>query len=169
MKKIKIGFDIDGVIVAGPPFVPKSLLEYLVRSHQTKRLAYRFPKSKIERFIRWLSHHPFFRPAIKKNIKLIKNLAQNKDYQLYIISSRYSFLVGRTKQWFAFHRIDGYFKRIILNRQNVQPHLFKEKEIKRLALDFFIEDDPFLAKYLRQRIKNTKIIHPDEDLKFFLT
>jgi hypothetical protein len=64
-EKIKIGFDLDGVIIGKPPFMPKYLMERLVRK-KGYGLVYRFPKSKIEKYIRWLSHFPLLRPPIKK-------------------------------------------------------------------------------------------------------
>jgi len=45
-KLICIGLDLDGILVDKPPFVPKRLLEWLVRSHRTEKLAYRYPQQK---------------------------------------------------------------------------------------------------------------------------
>ena len=106
-KKIKIGFDLDGVIIDKPPIVPRFLLEKLVRQNMNKHLAYRYPSSEIERQIRILSHHPIFRPPIQKNVSIIKQLYKSKDYKLYVVSSRYSFLKKRTEQWKCFYCNDS--------------------------------------------------------------
>src|SRR4030042_5821855 len=118
-EKIKIGFDLDGVIIGKPPFVPKYLMERLVRK-KDHGLAYRFPKSKFERCVRWLSHFPLLRPPIKKNIKLIHELYRSKNYELFVVSSRYSFLEGRTKEWFKYYRLRDLFKEIYINLKNEQ-------------------------------------------------
>ena len=101
-KKIKIGVDLDGVIIGKPPLVPKKFLEYLFKGkRKNSRLHYRFPKSKLEQKIRILSHYWFLRPPLKKNLDQIKKLLKNKKYEVFFVSSRYSFLKNKTKQWFA--------------------------------------------------------------------
>ena len=40
--------------------------------------------------------------------------------------------------------------------KNEQPHLFKEKMIKKLQLDYFFDDDPLSYDYLKNKIKSTK-------------
>jgi uncharacterized HAD superfamily protein len=158
----KIGFDLDGVIINKPPFIPAFLMEFLVRAHNNKDLSYRFPKTKLEKLVRWVSHHPIFRPPIKKNINLIHELYKNKNYELYVVSSRYSFLDKRTKQWFDYYCLDGLFKKIHINLKNEQPHLFKEGMIKKLNLDVFIDDDLLLLNYLKKREKKVKLLYMED-------
>ena len=85
-KKIRIGFDMDGVIVGKPFFVPKNLLEWLVRSHSHSKTNYRFPNFKTEAWLRRKSHHWFLRPPMKKNLQVIKNISEKKNIKIYIIS-----------------------------------------------------------------------------------
>jgi len=162
-KVIKIGFDLDGVIINKPPFVPMFVMDLLVRSRRNKGLSYRFPNTKLERFVRWFSHSPVFRPPIEKNINLIHELYKNKNYELYVVSSRYSFLDKRTKQWFDYHCLDGLFKKIHINLNNEQPHKFKEKMIKKLDLNVFIDDDLPLLNYLKSRIKNIDLLYMEDN------
>ena len=164
-EKIKIGFDLDGVIIGKPPFMPKYLMERLVRK-KDHGLAYRYPESKFERRIRWLSHLPLFRPPINKNIKLIHELYKSKNYELYVVSSRYSFLEGRTKEWFKFYRLRGLFKEIHINLKDEQPHIYKEKMIKKLKLNVFIDDDVLLLKYLKSKLKTTDLLYIDNHKDF---
>lgn len=156
-KIIKIGLDLDGVIIDKPPIIPKSLLEWLVRSHKSRRLAYRYPRFVLERALRWLTHHPFFRPPIKENLELIKKFKRN-SYQLYVISGRYSFLEGRTKQWLHHYHLENYFEGVFINLKNEQPHLFKEKKIKELDIDLFIDDDLPICEYLSPKFLDKKIV-----------
>lgn len=163
MKVIKIGLDLDGVIIDKPPLVPKKLLEWLVRSYKNKGLAYRYPISRFEQLIRWLSHHPLFRPPIRENLEFIKKIAKKKKYKLYLISGRYSFLEDRTWQWLRKHKVENLFEEIFINLKNEQPHLFKEKMIKNLKIDIFIDDDLPLASYLSQAIPKTKTFCLDQE------
>ena len=50
MKKIRVGFDLDGVIVDSPFLVSKGMIEKLVKTNSG--VEYRFPKSKAEQLIR---------------------------------------------------------------------------------------------------------------------
>ncbi|MFH1560958.1 MAG: hypothetical protein ABID04_00020 [Patescibacteria group bacterium] len=167
MTRVKIAFDLDGVLVGKPFFVPKALLELLVRSPKQGAKKYRFPKSKIEILIRKLSHHWFFRPPLKNNLKVTKRLCQNPKIEAHIISGRYSFLINRTRSWAKKHQLDSLFKSININLDNQQPHLFKEKMLGQLAIDYFFDDDPITVDYLKKSQLKTKIylVKKDDDQK----
>jgi len=156
-KKIKIAFDLDGVIIDKPPFISKRLLERLFRGKKEKKLHYRFPKSKLEIFIRKLSHFYLFRPPIKENIKFIKKLAKNKKYELYVVSGRYSFLRPETDIWLKKCGLVGVFKEIYINGKDEQPHLFKERKLEEVKADIFIDDDSLLADYLAEKNIDAKV------------
>lgn len=147
-QKIKIAFDLDGVIIDKPPLIPKKLIEWLFRGNWEGELHYRFPESKFEQRIRKLSHFYLFRPPIKKNIEFIKELAKNKSYKLYIISGRYSFIKAETENWLKKRKIAEMFDRVYLNLNDEQPHLFKERILAELMVDIFIDDDELLTDYL---------------------
>jgi glycosyltransferase involved in cell wall biosynthesis len=156
---IKIGIDLDGVIIGKPPLIPRRLIEWLYRSSTNKKLSYRFPNTKVEVFIRWLSHHPLFRPPIKKNLKFIRELSKDKKYKLYAISSRYSFLQERTRQWFENYSLNGVFEQIFLNIKDEQPHLFKERVLKKLKPQMFIDDDLLTVEYLKAETEKMTVQH----------
>lgn len=164
-KHIRIGLDLDGVLVDKPPFVPKRLLEWLVRGHKNKRLTYRYPALRFERWLRWFSHHPIFRPPIRENLEFIKKISKKKEYELYLISGRYSFLEDRTWKWLRRYQIDGLFEQVSINLADEQPHLFKEKAIKDLKINFFIDDDLPLAKYLANSTPRVEIFCFDQKRK----
>lgn len=150
--KIRVAFDLDGVIIDKPPLIPKKLIEYLFRgNNDIEKLHYRFPKTKLEILIRKLSHFYLFRPPIKENIDFIKNLAKNPDYELYIISARYSFLKDETAAWLKKRKIDHLFKELIINLEDKQPHLYKEEKLKEIKPVAFVDDDWLLADYLVNR------------------
>jgi phosphoglycolate phosphatase-like HAD superfamily hydrolase len=156
-KKLRIVFDLDGIIVDKPPLIPKKVLEWLFRGNVDNHLHYRFPRSKIEQIIRKLSHFYLFRPPIKENIAFINRLAQKPGYELYIVSGRYSFLKKETANWLGKRGLNSVFKKVYLNKSNDQPHLFKEEVLKDLKADIFVDDDEALCDYLAQKLKATKI------------
>lgn len=152
---MRVGIDLDGVLVGGPPFVPSWLLELLYRGPKDKKLHYRIPDSQAEIWIRRLSHNPFFRPPISKNIEKLKNM--NKD-ELFLVTSRFSFLQDKTKNLLQFYGLNKYFKDIVLNLGNEQPHIFKQKTIEKLKLDVFIDDDKDLVSFLKKELPKVKFL-----------
>ena len=166
-KIIKIGIDLDGVIINKPFFIPKTLIEWLYRARHNHGKKYRFPKSKIEVWLRKASHYWLLRPPMKKNLQAIREMAKKKNIQIYIISGRYNFLKEKTKQWSKKHKINGLFKNIFLNTKNQQPHLFKEKMAKKLGLGYYFDDDPITVNYLKKKIKKTKILLIRKDGELF--
>ncbi len=162
-KKVRIGFDLDGVIIGKPFFVPERIMEKLVRQKMDHKLLYRFPQSSFERKIRYFSHCPLLRPPITKNIKLIQEISKSKKYELFVVSGRYSFLKYRTREWFSYYKLRKPFKEIYINLKNEQPHLFKERMIKKLKLNVFIDDDQPLLRYLQRKLNNVKLLHTDDN------
>jgi len=160
-KKIKIAFDLDGVIIDKPPFIPKSLLEWLFRGGTGDIFSCRYPTCKVDQLLRKISHFYLFRPPIKKNITFLKKLSKNKQFEFFVISSRYSFLTNETKNWFQKREIDGLFKKIYLNTNDLKPYLFKEKILKELKPDIFIDDDKEIISYLKEKIPHVRFYYFD--------
>jgi len=158
-EKIKIAFDLDGVIIDKPPLIPKRLLEWFFRGNRAnkKDLHYRFPRLKLEQLIRKISHIYFFRPPISQNLYFLLNLAKNPQYELYIVSGRYSFIEKETYSWLKKRKIDQLFKKVFLNLNDRQPHLFKEETLKKIKADFFVDDDELLTGFLTKQLKDKKI------------
>lgn len=154
-RKQRIGIDLDGVIVGKPLFIPKILIEWLFKGCRPG-LHYRFPHTELEKQVRRWSHFYLFRPPLKKNIEMIKKIKEKRNCELYLISSRYSFLQKQTEIWLKKRKINGLFKEKIFNLQDLPPHQFKEKELKRLKIDIYFEDDPVIVNYLNQRLSQNR-------------
>lgn len=164
-----IGLDLDGIIIGRPPGIPKSVIEYLYRDHSKKDLSYRFP-CLWEQKLRRLSHLPEVRPPIWKNLKIIKNLRQRrirlgrkKNYQLFVISGRFSFLEDLTFAWLNKYQTRECFQEIYLNKNNLQPHIFKEKMLKKIKVDLFIDDDFDTVVYLASRFPQIQFYYYTEN------
>lgn len=159
-KKCRIGFDFDKVFVSYPPLVPNFVIDFLYRHSfslgfdNNNALSYRFP-GKIEQRIRILSHNPIFRHPIKNNLDSLDRISKTIPCELYLISSRFSFLKQRTQEWVTKNNIKLYFERLYFNYKDLQPHIFKDQVIKKLKLDEFIDDDLDLILFLS--IKNPSV------------
>lgn len=159
-----IGFDFDKVFINYPPFVPYFLVDFLYKGRsvfenkptRTTNLHYRFP-GYYEQLLRILTHHPILRNPITENINYLKKITKLKKNKTYLVSSRYSFLRDRTEKIIDKYSLEKYFDGIYFNYENIQPHIFKEKTIKKLRIEVYIDDDLHLAMYLARKIPSLKI------------
>ena len=102
----------------------------------------------------------------EEQIELLRRLHDSKRFQMFAVTSRYSFLKKRTKQWFDHYKMNGIFEKIYINEKDEQPHLYKEEAIKKLQLDLFIEDDPLILDYLKRQIKDVDFVFVEDLNKY---
>lgn len=162
---MNIGFDLDKVFIDYPPFVPTKLIDRFYKKRDNGILLYRIP-GKIEQKIRMGTHLPLLRPVIKENYNELKKIAKEK-HNLYLISSRFSFLKKRTDELVKKQKFNIIFKKLFFNYNDQQPHEFKNEVIKKLKLDKYIDDDLSLIKYVAKYNKNTHFfwLNPVENKK----
>lgn len=147
---MNIGFDLDGVFIATPPFVPDRVINFFYRKQHTKKLAYRLP-SRLEQMVRIATHIAPLRPTIDENIRFVAKFAKKNKHKRYIISGRFSFLETMTKRLIKKNNFDDYFHETHFNFQNIQPHIFKHQQIKKHEIDIFVDDDLPLITYLSEK------------------
>ena len=70
----------------------------------------------------------------------------------------------RTSEWFVYYGIDGLIEDIKLNTKDEQPHKFKEKMIKKLKQNVFIDDDMLLLEYLKGKVKGVDLLYFDRSV-----
>lgn len=151
---MNIGFDLDKIFVNLPPLVPAKIIDWLYKEKTNHELKYRMP-SRLEQVIRIFSHYPAFRPPITKNLKYVQSLIPANKNKYFLISSRFSFLKKRTNNLIKKHNFNKIFNAMYFNYSDEQPHEFKDKTIKKLGLDIFVDDDLQLLEYLTD--KNPKV------------
>jgi hypothetical protein len=146
---MKIGFDFDKIFVNYPVFLPETLVNFLYKNHNGK-LSYRIP-GRLEQRIRIFTHNPTFRQPIKKNMQVLENLASDPNQELYLISGRFGFLKQTTENWINKYSIHSLFKELHFNFENEQPHLEKDRIIKKIGIQKFVDDDNDLLTYLAKK------------------
>lgn len=156
MKTLRIGFDLDGVLVDKPPLIPRWFLGWLFKG-SCRRLNYHCPPPGWNRKLRIWSHQPWLRPPLKVNIAYVQKLAKQQNTKLFLISSRYSFLAKPTNKLLTRRGLGEVFDRVILNRKNEPPHLFKRRALEKLALNYYFEDDPEMVGYLQKNLPRLKV------------
>lgn len=165
---MRIGFDLDKVLVEHPPLIPDLMIEKLYKKKHNGELLYRIP-SRPEQIIRLASHYPLFRPPMRENLNFIKSLTQ-KNHHLFLISGRFGFLKHQTQELVEKYEFDKIFEKMFFNFENEQPHHFKNTVLQKLSLDVYVDDDIHLLKYVAS--ENTKTLffwlHPNSDKKTLL-
>lgn len=147
-----IGLDLDGVLVGLPPFTSATVIETLYKDQKSDKLKYRFP-GPLEQKVRRLSHLPFVRPPIKNNCDIVYK--DSEKYDLFLVTGRFKFLEDLTMKWLQKYNLYSCFKKIYINVNNMQPHIFKSETIAKLKLSSYIDDDFDSIMYCATRNKKT--------------
>lgn len=148
---MNFGFDLDRVLVDYPPLVPPNLINWLYRDHKKDGLHYRYPKNKLEISFRLLTHHHFFRPQMAKSIEFLISFHKNhpKD-KFFLITGRYAFLEKQTHRILERYDLKKYFHEVHINLSDEEPHIFKEKVIKKYKIDTMVDDNLDLLFHLKK-------------------
>lgn len=152
-KPLKIGFDLDGVILYNPARIIRPIISLLKKRKiiQRKELQFFVPQSSWQKAFWRLFHKSslFIAPGLEEIEKLVK---QGK-VEAYIVTGRFDHLQEDTFDWFKKFKHRHIFKDFYMNDKNEQPHLFKERKIKELKLDYFVEDNWDIVRYLSEKQK----------------
>lgn len=156
-QKIKIGFDMDGVILYNPSRIFRSLISRSKKAHlfPRKELEFYHPSSNLEKFLWLMVHKSSFKLA--DGFKDLEELALNGNFELYVVSARFACLQSDTKKWQRIINRKNIFKEIYFNDHDEQPHMFKKRMIEKLKLDYFVEDNWDVASYLAKNQKKVQV------------
>lgn len=156
-KIIKVGFDLDGVILYNPVRIFRYFITdfFKQKIKKTKEKIFYIPKNPLEKFFWLLLHKTSF--MINPGYDDLKKLLKTKKFRFYLITGRYSFLKKDLDYWLK--KIDGekIFQKCFYNKNDLQPPLFKSKLINKLKLDFYVEDNFDIVEILNKKTK-TKIL-----------
>lgn len=159
-RKLRVGFDLDGVILYNPirvfrPFASffKFLKPFLFHE---KAESFYFPNSAIEKFIWRQLHKTSYK--IADGYDSIKKLIENRRFEAYLITSRYDFLKSDFEYWIKKLKAKKNFKAYYYNKTNMQPNAYKRNMIKKLKLNYFVEDNWGIIQKLNGSLKTVKIM-----------
>lgn len=155
-KKLRVGFDFDGVLVYNPLRVARHPITLFKRTvlHQ-KKTKFTIPKNRWQKIIWAILHETSIFPS--PGFSLARQLIENDAIEAYLISGRFAYLEKSLLSWLNRHGVADKFKSIHINRHDEQPHLFKEKTIKDLDLDVFIEDNFDIVEHLSKNRSKTRV------------
>src|SRR4030042_3320327 len=140
-ERIRIGIDLDGVLALQPMngfwFRLRLMKEELLKKLSVN--TYYLPRGNFERLI-WKVINQRRKPFVD-NSGLLKKFSKLPNTELYLITSRYSFMKKITSDWLKKYNLMKYFKEIIYNNGDGNPHRFKVDMVNQLHLQYFIDDD----------------------------
>ena len=147
---IRVGFDLDGVLLYNPARIIRPIISLIKHIFsKRKRLSFYYPKSPFKQWLWRLFHKSsiFIAPGIGD----IRELVRHKKIEAYIITARYSFLGKELTEWIKKNKFDTVFAAVYYNKEDEQPHLFKERMIKKLNLQVFVEDNYDIVDHLSKK------------------
>ena len=151
-KKIKVGLDFDGVVAYNPLRIFRAPLAYFKKNVVgIKKLKFWYPKQRWQQFFWIVLHESSIFPA--KGADLLKKMVKEGSIEAHLVTARYSFLDTQLDKWLKKHGLKKYFKTINVNIKDEQPHLFKERMIKKLKVEYFIEDNWDIVNYIDKKLK----------------
>ena len=155
LKKIRIGFDFDGVIFYNPTKVLRPFVYFVKRYLLGKKVTkFYMPNNSFSKKVAYFLHKTSYTP----NRGFDKFVALTKDprFEVFIITARPSFMKENIHELLSKYDLKG-LKDVIQNKKDEQPHLYKERLLKSLKLDYFVEDNWDIVRHLKDNTK-AKII-----------
>ena len=84
-------------------------------------------------------------------------MIKSKKIKAYIITGRNESLKNDFNKWLIKLESNKFFSGSYFNDKNEQPYIFKEKMIKKLRLDLYVEDNWDIVYFLKLKMKNEKL------------
>lgn len=153
--KLKVGFDMDGVILYNPFRIARAPLDFINRLTSRKEaLSFFYPRSPYTKMLWRLVHLSslFVAPGYED----VKRLIDGQKMEGYIVTARYNFLRDDFEKWLIKLKAHNQMVASFHNENDEQPHLYKERMIEKLELDVFIEDNWDIVSHLNKRFAKKK-------------
>ncbi len=147
-KPLKVGFDLDGVILYNPVRVLRPLSALISKFiFKKKTTSFFIPQNPAAKFAWYLLHKTSFIPA--RGLNDLKKLVQEGKVEAHLITGRYASLTQDFQSWMKSLDASSIFTTQSHNAKNEQPHIFKQNMINKLGLDIFVEDNWDIVRELR--------------------
>ena len=156
-KQLRVGFDLDGVLLYNPARIARPIIVFLKKIFLKKEVnKFHYPKTRIQKLIWLMFHKVVFGPA--DGYEELKKLIKTKKIKAYVITGRNESLKNDYNSWMKKLDANKYFSGSYFNDKNEQPYLFKEKMIKKLNLDIYVEDNWDIVRKIKDQKSKTKIL-----------
>lgn len=147
---IRIGFDLDGVLLYNPARIIRRPVKSFKRRFIPKRENTFFvPHSPLMKFI-W---HLFHKSSVwvADGYDMIVELSKDPDIEIYLVTARFGYLRPDVEKWLRKINAKAVFVKCIINEKDEQPHQYKLKQVKKLKLNYFVEDNWDIVSHLAEK------------------
>lgn len=158
MKKniVRVGIDFDGVLAYNPFRIVRAPVAYVKRHIFGERKTHFYvPRSPLEKAIWTIVHESSVFPAIGTD--LLVDMVKRREIEAHLVTARFSFLEPNLMKWLRRHHMDTLFTSVVINEKDEQPHLYKERVIKAMQFDYFVEDNLDIVAHIQGKTK-TKLL-----------
>ena len=155
-KPIRVGFDMDGVLLYNPFRIVRPIMAF-IKKYILKRKTTKFylPKSSAEQFIWTVIHKSSVFQA--DGINDIHRLVKEGKIEAYVVTSRFSGLKKDVEYWFNKINKENTFTQCFYNDGDEQPHMYKEKMIRDLHLEYFVEDNWDIIQHVNENLHKNHV------------
>lgn len=156
-KPLKVGFDLDGVILYNPARTVRPLVALFKKVVLGKnKVKFYVPNTPAQQNLWKLFHKSSLFTAA--GFDEIEKLVKKGEIEAYVITARYDFLKEDFHKWLKSKNADKYLKGWFHNKNNEQPHLYKEAKFRELGLDVFVEDNFDIVSHLAKKFPDKAIL-----------
>ena len=144
---LRVGFDMDGVLLYNPGRIIRPFISSIKRIFlHKKKLEFYYPKTPHEKlFWRFIHKSSIYNaPGLSEITKLVSE----GKIEAYLITARYNFLGASVENWVKKNKLEKTFKGVFYNSKDEQPHEFKERMVKKLKLQIYVEDNWDIVNHL---------------------
>jgi len=164
--KIMVGFDFDGVVFFNVARVLRPFIYFVKRYiFGIKVTKFYIPQHPLAKRIALFLHKTSYKP--NAGFDLFLKMLNNPRYEVYIVTARMGFMQEDIYKILKNYDIKG-LKKVIQNKKDEQPHLYKERVVKHLKLEYFVEDNWDIVKHLHETTKAKVIWIYNLTDKFFI-
>jgi hypothetical protein len=151
VRPIRVGFDLDGVLLYNPVRIFRPIITWVKRVLLgRKKTKFFVPKTYWQQqiFI-WLHRSSLW---VAPGLDEIKALKVAGVIEPYLVTARFDFLKPDLDEWLERMKAHEIFTEVLYNQANEQPFTFKAKQIERLELEIFVEDNWDVVQKLQELV-----------------
>lgn len=140
---------MDGVLLYNPARIVRPLISTFKKKKiglKREELEFYVPRPGFQQFFWEMLHKSSF--FLAPGFSQIKQMKEDGLIETYLITGRFGHLKKDYLKWKKRMKADELFLDCYMNDKDEQPHLFKERIVKQLELDVFVEDNWDIVRYL---------------------
>jgi hypothetical protein len=155
-KIIRVGLDFDGVMAYNPLRILRAPVKLFKKEILgVTKLKFLIPHNFWQRALMRFYYAGSVWPST--GLELLKEKSKLKRYEFHIITGRFGSIDNNLCRWLKENGLEKLIKNLYVNKNDEQPHIFKQRTIEDLKLDYYIEDNLDVVDYLDKKSSTSTI------------